>query len=140
MSFSDQIKTFKQKCEDGFRHTHGNFTTILQERIMEDTPVLTGRLKSEWQATVGESVPTTSLFDENINSYSWQETIDKGKAEMEYVGIDDTTRLTNNCNYAYDIEFNRASKFKAPNGMVRINITIPILEMVLQQAVQLSNI
>ena len=139
MSCADQIMAFRQKCEVSARHTHGNFTSILQARIMEDTPVLSGRLKSEWQATVGETGPSTSLFDVNVNPGSWQETMDKGKAEMEYVGIDDTTRLTNNCNYGYDIEFNGASK-KAPSGMVRINITTPVLEIVLEQAVQLAKI
>lgn len=140
MNLSDQILYFKKKTEDLSRKTHAKTTTILQRRIITDTPIKTGRLRANWQATVGETPSTVGVFNGSEN-YQGEilTTIKKGEAELESIGIDDTSYITNNCNYAWDMEFLKpgaGGSYQAPEGMVRKNITQPVFNMVIGQAVK----
>lgn len=139
MSLSEQILSFKKKAEDLSRKTHAKTTTILQKRIIADTPIKTGRLRANWQATVGETGSTIGVFNvEGDYKGDILQTIKKGEIELEYLGIDDTSHITNNCAYAYNMEFKKPGKggsYQAPNGMVRKNITDPIFNMVVGQAI-----
>lgn len=142
MEFSDQILAFRNKVEELSRRTHAKTTTILQKRIIKDTPIKTGRLRANWHATVGETPPTIGIWN-GSNNYKADilRAIKSGELELESLGIDDTSYITNNCDYAWDMEFlepGDGGSNQAPNGMVRINITPPIFNMVVQQAINES--
>jgi hypothetical protein len=142
MSCVDDILAFAKKCETLQRKTHAKATTILQKRIIKDTPIKTGRLRANWQATVGETAPTIGIYNGKEN-YAAEilAAIKNGEQELEFIGIDDTSHITNNVNYGYDLEMGTSDtptgfSKQAPGGFVRINTTPVIWDSVIKQAVR----
>lgn len=127
-TFAQQIEAFKKKVEERARIVHANATTILQQNIIRDTPIKTGRAKANWQATIGAQA-STSLYMENAESGTYEPeitaTVERGKDELVYIGIDDTSYIGNCLTYIVKLEFD-AWSLQAPNGMVRINTTSEI--------------
>lgn len=130
--FVNQIRAFKEKCKSLSIDVHKNATLGLQKVIIDDTPVLTGRLQSNWQVTQ-DSPAQTSLYKKVTSvlsfrsyaigsEYDYQKTINDAEVELSNLGIDQTTFITNLVNYVIPIEFEGYSKYKAPKGMARINI------------------
>lgn len=92
--------------------------------VVRYTPVLTGRLRGDWQATVespalgvvparGGAAPKTVPAEVLAKIIA---------ACAEIAGNDKPAILRNNLPYAHRIEFDGWSKIKAPAGMVRINM------------------
>jgi hypothetical protein len=85
----------------------------LFSNIIFDTPVDTGRLQGNWQTTVG--TPAVGQLERTGE-------IDATLDVLTTVTKPDTYFLTNNMPYAERIEYDGWSRFKQPNGMVRVNI------------------
>lgn len=128
MGFVEDIRKFKEKVEKLSVGVHKNATIGLQEVIMNDTPVLSERLKSNWQATV--DIPATTSIYEPVEKlgfvllstkYDYNKTLAQSASNLSVIGIDGTTFITNLVGYVIQIEFEGYSA-KAPNGMARINI------------------
>lgn len=81
--------------------------------IIKDTPVLTGRLRGNWQTT--RTVEANQIIERTDGSAAISEAFNTvNKPDLYY--------LTNNLPYVERIEFDGWSKVKAPAGMVRKNI------------------
>lgn len=88
--------------------------------VIRDTPVLTGRLRANWQFTVNSPPESaTTLIDP-----SGATTMTKVTAQVQgqVTDKDAAYLLTNNLSYVIPIEYHGHSKVKAPEGMVRRNI------------------
>ena len=84
--------------------------------IIKDTPVDTGRLRSNWQTNIGApSNGTITAFDKNG-------TLAVGllKTEVGFYKIGEKIFLTNNLPYASAIEDGHSKQ--RPNGMVKTNV------------------
>ena len=78
------------------------------------TPVDTGRLRGNWQLTIGAPASSISATLDPTGS------ITQGNIVRGVGGMGKVTYLTNNLDYASKIEYG-GSRTKAPRGMVRIN-------------------
>lgn len=117
MSFSDDLKRFAKKTigkEKGIRRMAA---IDVFSAIITSTPVDKGVLINNWFATIGRP--------------SNEETHDPGAAQIVIGRLSQdipkdpkyaTIFLTNNLPYAAPIEFDGHSSYKAPQGMVRINV------------------
>lgn len=88
----------------------------LTKAIIFDTPVDTGRLRANWQASIGNPINSNKNSTDKNGSDTFAlalSAINNAPKNIFY--------LTNNLPYAYRIEFEGWSKIKAPKGMVRIN-------------------
>jgi hypothetical protein len=78
------------------------------------TPVDTGRLRGNWQLTIGAPASSISATLDPTGS------VTLGNIVRGVGGMGKVTYLTNNLDYASKIEYG-GSPTKAPRGMVRIN-------------------
>ena len=113
MSFSDDIKRWKQKtiitADKIFRGT----CFEIFSKIIKRTPVKTGRLRGNWQAELNR-IPTGDV-DTKGNAALSGAAQTTGKAK-----ITDSVYLVNNLPYAGVIENGRSNQ--APAGMVKVTI------------------
>lgn len=115
MGFADDVRRFSVKAGESADKTVRAVTVSLFNGIIRDTPVDEGRLRGDWQTTVG-----TPAAGENGR-------VDPGgRAAMAEVeantpeGAGQLTYLTNSMPYAEAIE--EGSSKQAPEGMVRRNM------------------
>lgn len=96
--------------------------------VIKDTPVLTGRLRGNWQ------FGKTSLPSQGPQDSSQDPTTVISAAILTQVGNEDTSYfLVNTMPYCNRIEYQGWSRVKAPDGMVRKNL-IRIKNILQQQA------
>jgi hypothetical protein len=118
MSFALDLTAFSKLTSKKMETVVKKSFIGLSSDVIQDTPVLTGRLRNNWFP--------------NINSFSGKTTdsVDKSGATAttrvatttNTYKLGDTLTLTNNLDYAIPIEFYSWSK-KAPRGMVEVNVT-----------------
>lgn len=115
MSFADDIKRFAAKTSKAHDEITWGTTIALFNAVIMDTPVDEGRLRGDWQTTVGQpAAGENGRFDA------------AGTAAMAEViantppGAGQETLLTNNMPYCEKIE--NGSSDKAPQGMVHRNV------------------
>ena len=65
-NFGQQLLNFKDKVEKRCLIILPETSIILQELVMNDTPVLTGRLKANWFLTINEPAQTSLYKDVNV--------------------------------------------------------------------------
>lgn len=87
----------------------------LSSRIIISTPVDTGRLRHNWQASFkiakeGELAGTDPMTP-----------MSSARTATTAMKVGDDFFLTNNLDYAYGIEYDGKSQ-QAPSGMVRVNV------------------
>jgi len=110
-SFQTQVTGFVKKTIANAEKQRKQDIARLFSAIIDDTPVVTGLLKGNWQAT--SISPASGKLDRTtpasprpaVNASQWGQTV----------------YLANNLPYARRIEYGY-SKVKAPQGMVRKNI------------------
>lgn len=115
MAFADDVRRFSVKAGDSVDKTVQAVTLALFNGIIRDTPVDEGRLRGDWQTTVGNPAGgENGRMDPS------------GRAAMAEVeaktpkGAGQLTYLTNSMPYAPEIE--DGSSKQAPEGMVRRNM------------------
>jgi len=118
MSFTAEIAKFGANATERIQTVRRGVTIKLFSSVIRDTPVLTGRLRANWQLT--EGAPATGTVDntapnKNGLSVPEAETINKTTG-------DTSLYLSNNLPYAGRVEFEGLSHTKAPEGMVRRNV------------------
>lgn len=116
-SFALELKRFSEKYEEEAGEMIQGVEIKLFSAIILDTPVDTGRLRSNWMVSFDNP-----LFESTLDvDPTGQQTI----AEMQSKVLErQSGRLTwfaNNLIYAIPIEYGH-SKVKAPEGMVRRNV------------------
>lgn len=100
--------------------TEATIDKVIQEVVIElgrsvvmFTPVLTGRLRGNWQLNITTPVANSLIRYDTSGAATIQEMIDKARTftagEVAYI--------QNHVLYGYDIEVNNWSK-KAPDGMI----------------------
>ena len=116
MSFSADLRRFSRKTKDSLDRTRRIVIIKLFSAVIKDTPVLSGRLRGNWQTTINS--PATGVIgirDEAAAIAEVQRMAAQSKGS-------DAVILRNNLPYAYRIEFDGWSKVKAPQGMMRRNV------------------
>lgn len=116
MSFSAQLSRFSRKTTDGLDRTRRIVIIKLFSAVIQDTPVLSGRLRGNWQTSIGS--PVTSVIGVRDMGAAVAEVQSKAQQSQ----LTDTVFLRNNLPYAYRIEFDGWSRTKAPQGMMRRNV------------------
>lgn len=116
MSFSDDIKRFASKTTKAHDEIARGTTIALFNAVIQDTPVLDGRLRGDWQTSVGQPATDENGRVDTVGSASMAEVTANTPQ-----GAGQETYLTNNMPYCEKIE-NGSSKEKAPQGMVRRNV------------------
>ena len=114
--FSSQIKAFAKKVQDKTDATLRVAALDLTSRIINRTPVLTGRAKANWQVTVNE-VPTSSLVETDKDGSA---TMAKAAAILGKAQYIQTVYVANNVNYIVGLEYGKSQK--SPAGMVRVTV------------------
>lgn len=118
MSFSDVINKWTNEVKGSVQNITTEVVFKLGESFITLTPVLTGRLKGNWIATL-HSPSTHSRVRYDTTG---DETIDDLMAKLQEYELGDTIYIVNNLTYSEFIEFG-GSRFKAPDGMFRISMS-----------------
>lgn len=84
------------------------------KRIVEKTPVDTGRARANWQVTIGN--PTEDVLE--VEDQDGSNTISKGSSVITTVGLFDVIWISNNVDYIRFLE--EGSSTQAPEGMVAL--------------------
>ena len=113
------LKRFMKEIRAESTQLIRDLTQELTDNIILSTPVLTGRLVGNWEAS----------FDEPYTAFKWNK-YDPGKGKVRRRTENKANRFkigqkfhfANNLHYAGEIEFDGKSHTKAPQGMVMINI------------------
>lgn len=115
-SFSQQLTRWVDGSVEDINELHQAIIIDLFSSVIEETPVLEGRLAGNW--IISSDNPASGTFELLDPSGN----ITKGKVQDHVSKIEGNfdVYLTNNLPYAYRIEYDGWSG-KAPNGMVRKN-------------------
>lgn len=120
-TFTASIKAFNKKTQDRIDITCMRITRELFEGIILSTPVLTGRLRNNWFAMVNGYSNKSTAYGAPVGTATLErmrQVVTRGA----FANRDTFVTLTNHTHYAYKIEYLGWSKYKAPQGMVRINL------------------
>ena len=109
--FGRELEEFQKKAMENTDKTIRGIKLSLFKAVIYDTPVLSGRLRGNWQTSTGS--PKRGLVQRRFGPKAFSEAAQKAG------GLGDVTYLTNNLPYAEKIENGRSSK--APEGMLRRN-------------------
>lgn len=119
MSFAADLTRFTKKTRDGLDRVRRVVIIKLYSAIILDTPVLTGRLRGNWQVSIGSPVTTIT----GRTDMTGAEVIREVEKVAQQSSMMDVVILRNNLPYAFRIEYEGWSAVKAPQGMVRRNVT-----------------
>lgn len=117
MSFSLDLQRFADKAAANVERTRRAIVLDLFGSVIKDTPVLTGRLRGNWQTSVGS--PALAELPLRPGAAATAELM---AAAGQLKQTDAPIFLRNNLPYAGRIEFDGWSHTKAPEGMVRKNV------------------
>lgn len=115
MSFSDDVRRFSIKAGESSDGIVRAVTLSLFSGIIRDTPVRDGRLRGDWQTTVGQPASAENGRVDKSGKAAMAEVVAKTPA-----GAGQETYISNSMPYAEFIE-NGGSQ-KAPEGMVKRNM------------------
>tara|TARA_R110000823_G_C15878557_1_gene494834 strand:+ start:534 stop:920 length:387 start_codon:yes stop_codon:yes gene_type:complete len=110
MSFKRDLSRFVKKTNNMTEKVFKGTTIGLFNKVVQRTPVETGRLRNSWQPSVNS--PSDSTKEGGSNTI---ETTVLGSK------IGDKIYITNNLPYAKEIE-GGSSRTKAPQGMVAVTV------------------
>ena len=116
-NFSIALKAFENKAA-------GNMRTVIQKigmeafkRVIEKSPVDTGRFRANWGVQIGSPYAGRSeIFDKD-----GQRTISKMTVDVAAWNAQGRIYLCNNLAYSIPLEYGH-SKVQAPAGMVRVTV------------------
>jgi hypothetical protein len=129
MSFASDLRGFTVRASNNADQIFRGTTISLFSNIVKRTPVLSGRLKGNWQIDVNarptgtvEEVDASAIND--LDSAS----VNKIAAGVQQASIGDSIYMTNNLPYALPIERGRVEgvdgttgSLQAPAGMVEVS-------------------
>lgn len=85
------------------------------KRIVQRTPVDTGRARGNWQVEINAPAAGT------LEREQWDLVFERGEAKLADIPPFSVIHITNNCVYIYFLEYVRRSK-QHPEGMVEITL------------------
>ncbi|OED34516.1 hypothetical protein AB832_07405 [Flavobacteriaceae bacterium (ex Bugula neritina AB1)] len=128
MSFSGKINQFKVDAIEATEETRKAAIIALFRSVIQDTPVDTGRLRGNWQASINN--PESGTIDAFNTGTSVAIAAAIKTVEGSQAG--ETLYLVNNLPYAEKIEYGYSQQ--APQGMVRRNLSR--ITQIIRQAAQ----
>ena len=118
MSFALEIEQFANEAMSAIENTRRIFIGNLCVRIIDRTPVLSGHLKGNWQASI-DSTETDEVPRKSKDGGFVKQLVLDMLAKLKG---DETFYFSNNAPYVLVIEYEGHSSVKAPEGMVRISL------------------
>jgi len=118
LSFTAQIRQFRRDVIDKHDRVKRGVALRLFRDIIRDTPVLTGRLRGNWQTSL--NVPNRSMG--SAVDTTGGDAITRATSTVQSSRSADILILTNSLPYVERIEYDGWSHTKAPAGMVRKNV------------------
>lgn len=115
-SFSEQIRAFAKKVQGRSDATVRVAALDLASRIIDRTPVKTGRAKANWRVTL-ENPANSSLLDTDPGGGS---TFAKAASTLGRARYIQNVYIANNVEYIVGLEYGKSKQ--APAGMVRISV------------------
>lgn len=124
MSLFVDLEKFAGKANESTDRFRRAVIMELFGSVVRDTPVLTGRLRGNWQTSVGAPILGTvkTRGGKAPNVVPSEIMAEIMAASEESSGKDASVYLRNNLPYAARIEFDGWSYKKAPAGMMRKNV------------------
>ena len=119
MNFEAGVRAWTSKAAGQFEKLRRAVIIELFSSVILDTPVDTGRLRGNW--VISNGAPDSGTVEILDPSGSVSIASVSALAAGLPAGKDTKTFLTNSLPYAYEIEYEGASR-KAPSGMVRKNM------------------
>lgn len=121
LDLSKQIEAAKDQAELVAK----KITIELFSRVIEKSPVDTGRFRANWNCSIGS--PNLSTSESTDKSARGEPSVSKMTGQvLNFDMSDQSVFLTNNLPYAGVLEYGRdngkSGSIQAPNGMVRISI------------------
>lgn len=113
--FGSGLRSWAQLVQDRHRDVKRGVALKLFSAVIKDTPVDTGRLRSNWQTSIGSP-------DLNTGSTLAREARDKMKLVTGTLEADQAVLMCNSLPYAYRIEYEGWSRTKSPEGMRNRNV------------------
>jgi len=89
----------------------------LTSRVIKETPVDTGRLRNNWQSSIGRPIRSEKTGVDRSGAGA----INEAAAVAKKMELGNVFYFTNNLPYAARIEFQGHSQ-QAPQGMLRVNV------------------
>lgn len=122
-SFEADLLRFAEKTKRNLNQAVAGVVLELGVRIVQRSPVDTGRFRGQWQITAGgPDIRTNEPFDKQpLGSAPSQFTFDRWKDHIQGATIGSTFYITNSLPYAKRLEYDGYSK-QAPAGMVRVTV------------------
>jgi hypothetical protein len=106
----------KKLVADASERTIRAASIALFKAIITDTPVITGRLRGNWQASIGQPIGIEVPFTDKSGST----TVSKATGVANRFRVGEHLFLTNNVEYAEKIE-RGVPTGQRPQGMVAVN-------------------
>ena len=133
-SFQADLRKFAKATERNLNDTVRQVVLELGTRIVQRSPVDTGRFRGNWQiAAGGPDVRTNEPFDKQpLGSGPSSTTFNRWQGEVQAATIGSTFYITNSLPYAVRLEYEGWSQ-QAPAGMVRVTVTE--YEQIIRQAI-----
>ena len=133
-SFQADLRRFAEATKRNLNDTVRAVVLELGTRIVQRSPVDTGRFRGNWQiAAGGPDIRTNEPFDKQaLGSAPSATTFDRWKGEVNAATIGSTFYITNSLPYARKLEYEGWSQ-QAPSGMVRVTVTE--YEQIIRQAI-----
>ena len=121
LNLAKQIEAAKEQSELVAK----KITIELFSRVIEKSPVDTGRFRANWNCSIGS--PNLSTSESTDQSARGEPSVSKMTGQVLNFDMSDrSVFLTNNLPYAETLEYGRDNgkpgSIQAPNGMVRISI------------------
>lgn len=122
-SFQADLKRFAEATKRNLNDTVRGVVLELGTRIVQRSPVDTGRFRGNWQiAAGGPDVRTNEPFDkQSLGSPPSAATFSRWQGEVQAATIGSTFYITNSLPYARKLEYEAWSS-QAPAGMVRVTV------------------
>lgn len=134
-SFSADLKKFAEATKRNLNDTFRATCLELGTRIVQRSPVKTGRFRGNWQIAAGGPDPRIDEpFDKQpLGSPPSGASFGRWQGELQAATIGSTVFITNSLPYARKLEYEGWSQ-QAPSGMVRV--TIAEYEQIIRAAIE----
>lgn len=117
MSASASIRAFRTKTTNKTEKLFRQVCLEMSKRIIERSPVDSGRFRGNWNA----SINSANLATSSANAPAGGAPFSRARSVVTDMPFGSTFYFTNNLPYAYRLEYEGYSK-QAPAGMVRVTV------------------
>ena len=137
MTFASEVKEFKKVAEENAAKIVAKRFEMTCTKIVDETPVVSGKLKNNWTATFtsaasgvdrkSEIDPTRLLFGgvNDVPAMDSRNSIKEVVSKIKPKEIGNPLFFTNCLDYADDVEGQKSSKnYQGPKGFLRRNVLV----------------